>query len=358
MKIRKALTYDDVLLVPKYSDISSRQSIDLTTQFTKNYKVKLPFVSAPMDTVTEYEMVTKLLSVGAVGILHRFMSIDEQVQQVKNIVSYIGTNRDHLHSVWGELMSTDTDLPITVAIGVSDIELSRARSVVDAGTNILLIDVAHGHHKNVKDMVQKLRSLFGNSVDIIAGNVATKEGAEFLVECGVDGIRANIGNGSLCTTRVETGHGIPSITSLQDVVSGADGIPVIADGGIRYTGDIAKALSIGPDTVMLGSLFAGTHETPGEFIETNGSLYKRYRGSASLETKVNNNQSQRNVEGESTIVSYKGGVKYVIKKLEDGIRSAFSYSGANNIWEFRDNSELIQVTAAGHVESKPHLKIK
>lgn len=346
-----ALTYDDVLLQPKYSDIPSRRDIDLTTDFTRNFKLKLPFVASPMDTICGFEMAEKLMKLGGVGIVHRFMSVDDQ----KDVISRLVNSRDQLtNDVWAD----KTQIPIACAVGVGDGELSRTSHLVNCGANVILIDVAHGHHQNVKDMIGKLirfREHSKLSFDIIAGNVATKDGARFLVDCGVDGIRSLVGTGSLCTTRIETGHGVPSITSLMDVISGVGDIPVIADGGIRYTGDIAKALSVGADTVMLGSLLAGTQETPGSFIEKGNMLYKRYRGSASLETKINNNQPERNVEGESTIVPYKGGVKYILKRLEDGLRSAFSYSGSRNIQEFWNNSELIQITPAGHTESKPHL---
>ncbi len=351
MNIKTALAYDDVLLVPKYSSMSSRQHIDISTNLSTHFKLKIPFLSSPMDTVSGYEMCYSLMKIGGAGCLHRFMDIDTQCDIVKRLKD--NSTESHIVKVWG-----DWSVPIIASIGVGDVALNNAVSLIQSGANLILVDVAHGHHSNVYSMVKKLirfREVSKYQFDIIAGNVATKEGAQFLADSGVDSIRSLVGTGSLCTTRIETGHGVPSITSLQEVVSGAKEVPVIADGGIRYTGDIAKALACGVDVVMLGSLFAGTQETPGEFIESNGALYKRYRGSASLETKVNNNQPRRNVEGESTIIPYKGGVKFVIKKLEDGLRSAFSYSGASNIQEFWNNSEFIQITNAGMMESKPHL---
>ena len=189
-------------------------------------------------------------------------------------------------------------------------------------------------------------------VDIIAGNIATKEAAIDLENAGVDGLRVGIGGGSLCTTRIKTGFGIPNVTALEEILL-VSTVPIMADGGIRTSGDIAKALSLGASTVMLGSLLAGTDEAPGKIIETTNGLIKRYRGSASLETKITHNKEERNIEGESTTIPYKGGVKFVINGLIDGIKSALSYGGANNLSEF--NPEYVQVTNSGISESKPHL---
>jgi IMP dehydrogenase len=241
------------------------------------------------------------------------------------------------------------------AVGVSESDVSRAESLVKCGANIILIDVAHGHHKNVKNMIQKLREVLPERIDIIAGNISTEESAIDLCEWGADGLRVGIGGGSLCTTRIQTGHGVPNVTSIIDCVKGSK-VPVMADGGIRSSGDIAKALSIGADCVMLGSLLAGTKESPGKIItKGDGLLCKKYRGSASLETKSSHGQSTKHVEGESTLIPYKGSVDIIIEKLTDGIKSALSYSGSNNIKNFHLKSETVEITPSGMAESKAHL---
>lgn len=247
------------------------------------------------------------------------------------------------------------DIPVMAAVGVSESDISRAESLVKCGANIILIDVAHGHHKNVKNMIQKLREVLPERIDIIAGNISTEESAIDLCEWGADGLRVGIGGGSLCTTRIQTGHGVPNVTSIIDCVKGSK-VPVMADGGIRTSGDIAKALSIGADCVMLGSLLAGTKESPGKIItKGDGMLSKKYRGSASLETKSSHGQSTRHVEGESTLIPYKGSVDIIIEKLTDGVKSALSYSGSNNIKNFHLKSEIVEITPSGMAESKAHL---
>ena len=355
--MRETYTYDDVMLVPQYSDIQTRGHVNLETRLSRNYNIKIPYVASPMDTVCDVVMAKKMASMGGVGCIHRFMTIEEQCDEVVELQRFLyqDTNGD-ISSVWG-----DTTKPIMVSVGVGMEGYYRAEELILAGCNVLVIDVAHGHHKNVKEMIEKLKRFRSKHpdrpFDIIGGNIATSKAAEDLIQWGVDGLRVGIGGGSLCTTRVQTGHGVPNITSISDVVRVAQefDIPVMADGGIRSSGDIAKALSVGADTVMLGSLIAGTQEAPGEIIEKGNHLYKRYRGSASLETKVTHQQQKRNVEGESTIIPYKGGVKFIINGLNDGVRSALSYSGSCNILEFQSKSQLIKITEAGKVEGRPHL---
>jgi IMP dehydrogenase len=204
-------------------------------------------------------------------------------------------------------------------------------------------------------MIKSLRETLPPKVDIIAGNISTEESAIDLCEWGADGLRVGIGGGSLCTTRIQTGHGVPNITSIIDCVQGSK-VPIMADGGIRSSGDIAKALSIGADCVMLGSLLAGTKESPGKIItKGDGLLCKKYRGSASLETKSSHGQSTKHVEGESTLIPYKGSVDIIIEKLTDGVKSALSYSGSHTIKDFQIKSEVVEITPSGMVESKPHL---
>lgn len=355
--MKPALTYDDIQLIPQYSEIQSRSSVSLRTRLSRNFELIVPYIASPMDTICETEMAKKMMNLGGVGCLHRFMSIEEQTQMVKDIQIHTYSNKD-LESVWGDLRK-----PIMAAIGANGDYLERTERLVQSGANVILIDVAHGHHKNVKDAIEKLiyfRDITGMHFDIIGGSVTTFEAARDLCKWGADGIRTGVGNGSLCTTRLQTGHGIPSVTAIIDCVSGSvDGsggvVPIIADGGLRYSGDIAKAMSIGAECVMLGSLFAGTQETPGPVIEKGNQLYKRYRGSASLETKSTHGQSLRNVEGESTVVPFKGGVKFVVQRLNDGLRSALSYTGARSVGEYIMKAQYVVVTNAGISEAKPHL---
>ncbi len=238
------------------------------------------------------------------------------------------------------------------AIGANGDYLERAQELVNNGVNIILIDVAHGYHKFVCDAIRSLKKSLPSKVDIIAGNIATGKAAEALQGWGANGLRVGIGGGSLCTTRIKTGFGVPNVTSLADVAQVAK-VPVIACGGIRNSGDIAKALAVGANTVILGSLIAGTKEAPGAMIEKANGLYKRYRGAASLETKSIHGQATRNVEGESTIVPFKGKVKFVVDGLLDGLRSALSYAGAESLQEYFP--EYVVVTNAGMAEARPHL---
>ena len=345
--MKKSLTYDDIQLVPKYSNISSRNDITLHTNLTKRYKLRNPIVASPMDTVCEYDMAYKMFLLGGVGCVHRFNDYSEQAQIVKKIHQSIYTQKNiNVVEAW------DGNVPIMAAIGVSEGDKKRAIELVKAGCNVLLIDVAHGHHKNVKKMLEWCRMNLDNKVDIIAGNIATKEAAQELESWGADGLRVGIGGGSLCTTRLKTGFGIPNVSCLEDIVSVAK-TPVMADGGIRSSGDISKALALGASQVMLGSLIAGTDEAPGQIIETQNGLYKRYRGSASLETKVTHGQKTRNVEGESTTIPYKGGVKFIVNGLIDGVKSALSYGGAKTLNDF--NPSYVVVTNSGLNEAKPHL---
>jgi IMP dehydrogenase len=339
-----ALAYDDINLIPGYSDIESRGNIDLTTKLTTNYSIKVPFIASPMDTVCDGEMALTMAELGGVGCIHRFNTINEQLIQVLHVVSKI--NDLNLYQGW------DFSIPVMAAIGANGDYFERAQALVRAGVNVILIDVAHGHHKFVRDAIIRLKKELPSHVDIVAGNVATQRGAMDLEAWGADAIRVGIGGGSLCTTRIKTGFGIPNVTSLQDAAEVVK-VPIIACGGIRNSGDIAKALAVGASSVILGSLLAGTKEAPGAIIEKSNGLYKRYRGAASLETKSIHGQAQRNVEGESTIVPFKGSAKFIVEGLLDGLRSALSYAGARNLQEFFP--EYIVVSQAGVHEAKPHL---
>jgi IMP dehydrogenase len=352
-----SLTYDDIQLVPQYSNIPSRTKINLNTLVSRRYGLINPIVASPMDTVCGLDMAFKIFLLGGVGCIHRFNSIEEQSKIVKELYHKIyGEGFGGPFEDWGVMLDTwhseIPHVPIMAAIGVSESDKQRAESLVESGCNILLIDVAHGHHENVRKMIEWCKENLDDNVDIIAGNIATKEAAQDLESWGADGLRVGIGGGSLCTTRVKTGFGVPNVSCLEDVISVAK-TPVMADGGIRSSGDISKALSLGASSVMLGSLIAGTDEAPGQIVETQKGLYKRYRGSASLETKVANGQQTRNVEGESTTIPYKGGVKFIVNGLLDGVKSALSYGGASSLKEFRP--PYVVVTNSGINEAKPHL---
>ncbi len=342
------LTYDDIQLVPSYSSVSSRKNISLVTKLTKNYSLCMPLVASCMDTVCENEMAIAIAQMGGVGCIHRFMTIENQAQEVAKII--VGLKDDKVNAIWN--YCGIKIIPVMAAVGANGDYAERATALVNAGANIILIDVAHGHHENVKDAIDNLKKILPNHVDIIAGNIASSKAAQDLEAWGADGLRVGVGGGSLCTTRIKTGFGVPNVSCLQSIIAVAS-TPVMADGGIKTSGDIAKALALGANCVMLGSLIAGTKEAPGQVIEKPNGLYKRYRGAASLETKTVHGQEQRNVEGESTVIPFKGGVKFVIAGLLDGVRSALSYGGANNLLEFKP--DFVLVTNAGQAEAKPHL---
>ena len=341
--MKYAYTFDDLQIIPKYSEVESRSQCNLTTRFTKQYKLGTPLVSSPMDTVTEYNMALAIASHGGVGILHRFMSIEKQSNQVRKI--------------------KEQEKLVSAAIGATGDYKERAQELVNAGAIVLLIDVAHGNTKQVRDAITWCKQNLPGYVDVIAGNVATYEGARNLAHWGSDAIRVGIGNGSLCETRIRTGIGIPQVTALIECIraveeSGLD-VPIIADGGIRMTGDVAKALSLGADSVMIGSLLAGTRESPGEIqrmgMWPNEQLFKKYRGSASAEVKQVHGLEEKNVEGNSKLIPYKGKVERIISDISDGVRSAMSYVDATTIEEFQAKSEHVLITQNGLIEAKPHL---
>lgn len=350
---RQALTYDDIQLIPEYSEVESRKNINLETKLTTNYRIRVPLIASPMDTVCESPMAIALGEMGGVGCIHRFMTIERQAEEVWNVWSHFYDPDSYYTN--GKLPHdrfTDPIRPVMAAVGATGDFLERAQALTAKGANVILIDVAHGFHKNVKDAIRKLKAHLPSYVDVVAGNVAEGAGARSLEEWGADAIRVGVGGGSLCTTRVKTGFGVPNVMALEEASDGAR-VPIIADGGIRSSGDIAKALAVGASSVMLGSLLAGTKESPGQILETPRGLYKRYRGAASLETKVTHGQEKRNVEGESTTIPFKGGVEFVVEGLLDGLRSALSYGGARSLDEFFP--DYVVVTNAGVAEARPHL---
>jgi len=465
---RLALSYDDVLLVPHYSDITSRKFIDLSTLFSKRIQLNIPIVSANMDTVTGSEMAIHMAREGGMGIIHRFQSAEEEADEVRRVkrvenifihdpitihkkatlreattlmaknkvtgvivVSHDGiiegiltardirfktdqsisiqelmtpkekviTAKKNISSeeallildknkieklplidekgkLCGLITATDYKktkenpraskdkrgrLLVGAAIGVKD-GLERAELLVQAGTDALVIDIAHGHHKSCIDMVKKLKKKFP-SIDIIAGNVATAEGTLDLIKAGADAIKVGIGPGAACSTRIIAGSGVPQFTAVMDCVAVAQKfkVPVIADGGIKNSGDLAKAMAAGVGTVMVGNLFSGSKESPGEYYIEGGEAFKIYRGLASRDASADMavrgggdvEKQNRAPEGIGYRVTFKGEVKKILAGLVDGLQSGMSYTGAKNLKEFSQKAEFVRITDAGMKESKP-----
>lgn len=346
MNIPTALAFDDVLIRPKFSDVLSRDSVDLSTQFTENYRIQIPIVGAPMDTVVGCKMAFALRKLGAVGILHRFMSIEEQA----DCVGELRTSEEY---------STSNNV-IAAAIGSNGDALMRATALVEAGATVLCVDVAHGHQIHVKFLMKELQVLQQEyEFDIIAGSIATIDAAYDLIDWGANALRVGIGGGSICSTRIMTGCGIPTFESVLEICSSITGIPVIADGGIRTSGDIAKAIGAGASSCMLGSLLATTEEAPGEIfiegMEPNTTRMKMYRGAASATTKLKYTGTAEHVEGVSKVVKISGTVDAMIDHLSDGLSSSMSYVGAHNIKEFQKKVKFVRITSSGLAEAHPHI---
>lgn len=467
-----ALTYDDVLLVPQHSDVISRKTLSTRTKLTPKIDLYIPIVSANMDTVTEHEMAVAMARAGGIGIIHRFMSIDEQVRQVMRVKktetyvvdnpislkdtdtvrdvrkivedTYTGgivivdknecvvgivTTRDLLFEkndkrLLSEVMTkkvvtapTDTNLVdaedilhenrieklplvdengrltglITVkdilklkeypnatkdsrgrlavgaAIGVKSTELKRVEKLLEAGTDAIVVDIAHGDSTQEVEIIQSIRKNFPKA-QIIGGNVATAEGTQRLIEAGADAVKVGVGPGSICITRIVAGSGVPQLTAVMQSaeVARRQGIPVIADGGIRTSGDVAKAIAAGASTVMIGSLLAGTDESPGILITRKGHRYKVSRGMASLQANVarkvregEGDVSQEDVEdyvseGVDAAVPYRGSVREVLRQLVGGLQSGMSYSAAHSLEELHEKAIFVRMTPVGLRESHPH----
>lgn len=335
----RGLTFDDVLIIPSKSDVRSRRDPVLTSKLTKTIEIETPIISANMDTVTEADMAIAMDKQGGFGILHRFMSVDEQAAQARRVK---------------ESGAKNVGASIGVNVGSTDDFRARAKMLVDAGVNVLTIDIAHGHSVSMMETLKWLKDSFAG-IQIIAGNIATPEGAEDLINSGADAIKVGIGPGSMCTTRIITGCGVPQLTAIAlcAEVGNSHGVPVIADGGIRTSGDMVKAFAAGASTVMLGSMLSGTIETPGDIK----SGRKQYRGMASKAAQVSwrgGVPEGMAAEGESTTVAIKGHVKDVILELTGGIRSGMSYVNATTIVEIRSKARFMEMSAAGVQESRAH----
>ena len=339
----EALTYDDVLLQPQYSEIRSRKEIDIGTDLGRGLQLSLPIFSSPMDTITGGHMASSIYKLGGVGIIHRYNTIEEQVLQVV---------RAYEHCV------NSTSPILGAAVGISGDYLERATALLAAGVDFLCVDVAHGHHILMKEALQKLRNLT-DEFHIMAGNVATLQGVNDLADWGADSVRCNIGGGSICSTRVQTGHGLPGLQTIFECSKTDRDVAIIADGGIRNSGDIVKALAAGADAVMCGSLLAGTTESPGDvFEDRDGFRYKSYRGMASKEAQMKWKGKYSSFEGVATRVPFRGSVVKILEDVERGIRSGFSYSGALNLKELQYKAKFVRQTAAGLGESKTHINTR
>ena len=472
MDIVQGLTFDDVLLVPKRSPIVSRSQTNLRTKLSRNITLNIPIISANMDTVTESGMAIALAREGGIGIIHRFMTIEDQVDEILKVkrsesvmieqpytvkpdltvaeankamaefsvsgllveeggkllgiitrrditfeknnklkVSELMTKdvitakagitidqaKEILHNkrieklpviddkkhIVGLITSKDIlkmdqyphaskdrkgRLLVGAAVGVKGDYLERTEALLEAGADIIVVDIAHGHSENAINTVHMIKKAFP-SCELIAGNVATGEGSRDLIKAGVDAIKVGVGSGSICITRVVTGSGVPQLTAVIDSVKVARdyGVPIVSDGGIRNSGDITKALAAGASSVMIGSLFGGTDESPGKTLVKNGKKYKMYRGMASFYASLGRKYREAGPqvvdsddlndyvpEGVEAMVPYKGSVVEIIRQMAGGLRSGLSYCGAKTIPEMQNNAEFIKITSAGYVESQSH----
>lgn len=473
MSIREGLTFDDVLLVPKFSDIVSRSQTDLTTQLSRNISINIPIISANMDTVTESTMAVTIAREGGIGIIHRFLTIQEEVDEIHkvkragsviienpylinpeqtiqdafNIMNekqvsgllvtdssskLIGilTERDVLFEpvdcskLVKDLMTKDVvsakpgidfqqakeilknnrieKLPLTdennqikglitsqdisnlekypnaskdekgrplvgAAVGVKGDFMQRTEALLDAGVDVIVVDIAHGHSENAINTVKNIKKAFPNC-ELIAGNVATAHGTEDLIKAGVDAVKVGVGSGSICITRVITGSGVPQLTAVLDCakIGNEHNIPIISDGGTRTSGDATKALAAGAHSVMIGGILGGTDESPGSTISKNGKRFKIYRGMASLGASLGRKSKDSGnagltddlndyvAEGVEGMVPYRGSVTDIITQITGGIRSGLSYCGAHNIQQMQKNAEFIKISRAGFAESQPH----
>lgn len=343
-KFPLALSYDDVLLVPQYSEISSRGDVDLSAKITPKLTLKIPLISANMSDVTGAEMAVAMARLGGLGVIPRFMPAEEEA----NMVSLVKKEK----------------LLVGAAIGIRNGMYGRAEILINAGADILFLDVAHGHMLKVIEALRNFKNKFRN-VDLVAGNVATKEAAEALFKAGADSVKVGIGPGSICTTRIETGSGVPQITAILEAAKAAKKYhrSLIADGGAKNSGDIVKGLAAGASAIMAGSLFAGTDEAPGNTVEIDKIKYKNYNASTSLTEKKNHVQKDKDefeqnytkqIEGVESLVLYKGPLKPIIEKITSNLRSGFSYSGAKNCEDLWEKARFIQITAMGRRESEAH----
>ena len=347
------LTYDDVLLLPDSSDVVPSE-VNTSTRLTRGINLRIPVVSSAMDTVTESAMAIAMAHAGGIGIIHRNLPVEDQV---KHVLAVKKANAEYL---------------VGAAVGVGDDGYHRALELIKVGVDVVVVDTAHGHHRAVLEAIERIKAAH-SEIQIIGGNVATRAGAQALINAGADAVKVGVGPGSICTTRVVAGVGVPQVTAIMEAHKACvkAEVPLIADGGLQYSGDIAKAIVAGADTVMLGSLLAGCDESPGELIEINGRKFKGYRGMGSLGAMQSRGEQksyskdrymQDDVLSEDKLVpegiegkvAYRGPVAATVHQLVGGLRSGMGYAGAATIADLQTNGQLIQITAAGLQESHPH----
>ena len=344
--IKEALTFDDVTLAPNYSEILPSEA-DTTVSLTNNLKLKIPLLSSAMDTVTESKMAIAIAKAGGIGVIHRNLDIKTQVSEIRKVKKY--------------------SLKVGAAVGASEKEFIRAKEIINEGVDLIVVDTAHGHTKKVGEIIKYIKKSKNNKIALCAGNIATPEAAKYLIKLGVDIIKVGIGPGSICTTRLVAGIGVPQLSAILAVRNGIKNqkVKIISDGGIKYSGDLAKAFAAGADAVMIGSLFAGTNETPGKLIKKNGKLFKSFRGMGSVGAmnkgsadryfqKKQKDMSKYVPEGVEGFVKYKGDVGSIIYKLVGGLKSSMGYLGSKNIIGLRNKPHFVKITKAGFYESMVH----
>ena len=343
--IKESLTFDDVLLVPQYSNVLPSET-NISLNLTKKIFLKVPFLSSAMDTVTESKMAIAMALAGGIGVIHRNLSIKEQVKEITKV-----KNRK---------------LIVGAAVGTNKEDLERAKALIYNGCDMIVVDTAHGHSEKVLKILSKLKKIEKN-ISLCVGNIATGEAAKRLYDTGADIIKVGIGPGSICTTRMVAGIGVPQISAILEVKQALKNkkIKIISDGGIKFSGDIAKALAAGADAIMMGSIFAGTDESPGKKFKVKGKIYKQYRGMGSIGAMSSgsaNRYFQKNFKDKSKFVpegvegrvEYKGSISKIIYQLQGGLRSSMGYIGAKNLGQITKNAKFIKITKAGFYESMVH----
>jgi len=343
--IKDSFTFDDVTLVPKYSSILPSEAV-ISTRISHNLNLQIPLMSSAMDTVTESKMAIALSKSGGIGVVHRNLSIQKQVQEVKKVKK--------------------NNFPVGAAIGVNPKDIERVYKLLEAKVNLIVIDTAHGHTQKVLSMIKKIKKKFKKST-LCAGNIATGKAAKFLADAGVDIVKVGIGPGSICTTRLVTGIGVPQLSAILEVKKALKNYKtsIISDGGIKFSGDIAKAIAAGADAIMIGSLFSGTIESPGKTFKYRGKLYKNFRGMGSVGAmsvgsadryyqEKFKNTSKYVPEGVEGIVKFKGSVNKIIYNLIGGLKSSMGYLGAKTIKDLQKKGEFIKISKAGFYESMVH----
>ena len=343
--IKESLTFDDVLLIPQYSSVLPSDT-NISLDLTKNISLQVPFLSSAMDTVTESEMAIAIAKEGGIGIIHRNLNIKSQTKEIIRVKK--------------------KKLIVGAAVGTNYEDIERAQTLIDNGCDLIVIDTAHGHSKKVINTLLKLKKI-NSKIPICVGNIATGEAAKRLYNSGADIIKVGIGPGSICTTRMVAGIGVPQISAIMDVKRALKSrkVKIISDGGIKFSGDIVKALAAGADAIMMGSIFAGTEESPGKKFKVKGKLYKQYRGMGSIGAMSSgsaNRYFQKNFKDKSKFVpegvegrvEFKGNVSKIIYQLKGGLRSSMGYIGAKNLLQLKKNAKFIKITKAGFYESMVH----